>query len=59
MSIKYQQMKKKKFKLKKDAEAWAREQKAKVNPINKVKIEINFLQGEGQFNYEALILRKA
>ena len=59
MAAQYQTFRKKKFKLKKEADAWAKEQKGKINPVNKVKIEINFLPGEGQFKYEALILRRA
>lgn len=59
MTIKYQKFKSKKFKLKKEANSWAKEEKGKINPVSKAKIEINFLQGQGQFSYEAIILKRS
>ena len=57
MAIKYNKFKDKKFKLKKDAEAWAKEQKSKINAVSKIRIEVNYLTKEDK--YEAILLRRA
>lgn len=57
MTTKYTEYKKRRFQLKKEANDWAQAEKARVNEVMKIKIDINFHPNQ-QLPYEAILLAR-
>lgn len=57
MAVKYSTYKKRRFNLQKDAMEWAKTEKARVEGVMTIKIDINYHPNEG-LPYEAVLLVK-
>lgn len=57
MASSYTEYKKRRFQLKKEANDWAQAEKARVNEVMKIKVDINFHPNQ-ELPYEAVLLAR-